>query len=472
VIFSKQKSSLSPHDAVVSLLASHSRGLGVRAISRELAISSSTAHRRAQQLKDAGWITTICDLEARYSRSSSQIDHEERLTLDPDRAGLEQYLQWMWIEYGTKSGTYWDLIEELRTGINPSHYRSFEPPSREKPHWPITEAVTPLQGDGFSVPGSMYRRHINAYAALAGWSGRTERAFQSLYQVTKQERYRDFIHLLIHLGEELPSAPGAIDIDPLDCRPQLAELASAADRAARVYWAYAQRVFDAAVISYHRSYRMEELGAAMIREILPAFSDGYYGSGPYEQLSDIEQIRVLDAQLDRGDQEGRALYRHGGGVSRSSVGRGGDGLLAQQLFDQARELIKLRDEILDVPTLTDLLDRAGLKDTVNTIIPDALTAVPLDSEKVRTRIPELWNNEERETEAMEELTVTAEELRVGDIIIGGQERTSTLPLRVDRPLHEGTVLLASEHTAVPIHARPNTEPAITIHRPHHANNQH
>lgn len=450
MFFGKPQSSLPPHDAVIDLLASRNRGLGIRSIARELGVSASTAHRRVQQLKEAGWVTTVADLHTRYSTPSYDI--EEKITLDPDRPSLDGYLHWMWIEYGTDASSYQDLVQELRTGRDPNQFRFNDFGRKGTPHWPAVDAVSPLLTDGLPTSTALYRRYRLEYGQQLSWIGPMESDFQSLYRVKSHERYRDFIHLLIHLGEELPAVPGSAD--EADSRPYLIQLALGADRAAVVSQAYGQRVFDAAVIANGRAALVDRLATWTIQDVLPGFTDQYWGSS-YDHLQEVEQLRRLDAQLDGGDQHGRALYAHGGGVSRGGVGRGGDALLAQRMHDTACEMIALRDRIIAIPTLEDLINRSGMRRYLQTVVEDSLKAVSLDGDEVKSVIPKLWSTEDRsediDGEAFEEVTVASSELMAGDYVLGTEKRRAVRPLRVESPPDEGHVLLADKNVAVPIH---------------------
>lgn len=430
--FTHPKIDIPGNDAVIHVLAS-SRGLGIRSIAERLKISPSTAHRRAQQLVEGQWVIEVPQPSL------------PALMLNPDRAGIEAYLQWMGIEYGTQASTFWQHVKQLRSPY-PDYGTAYPRTHRtEDPEWKIDEDINATLHEAPS-PGleKHYRAFTYQYREITRWAPRKETATRRLYDLAGNERFRDFVHLLIHLGEKTPRT--ATLSNTTDPRPHLVQLALICQIAKYHHVQYAQGIFEAAIISQARTKNLEKLSTAISEKYFPIRGRELWLSHR-EEFTTAERARQLTMQLDAGGT--RSYYCYGGSPGRHDVGHGGDALLAYEMMQQANKLAKLRDEIFTLPQIAELRDHPKVQDLL--VKYDSATELnrpELASETVKTTYLPHTINDDPTTELM----IEDQHLIPGDLILQIGEHTPDSPMRVTETTPD-TVTIQDERIGVPVSRR-------------------
>lgn len=441
---------LTSREAIIDLLAKTGYGMRPREIARALGVNASTVSRRIRDLRAEGWVVTTAELQ------DLPVTGEERdlhMTLNPDRPGLQEYLTWMYIEHGTDAQPFRWFIKELRSGYNS---RPLVRADRKVKKEPISTVVRRLLPDlgGEPIAAPHYRALTAPVIEVLNWPLRTEHIFQSLYRAKagSAERYRDFIHLMIHVSEELRGLPAAGD--ETDARPELAELAVAAHHNALVLSERAQVLYEAAVIARHRDRSLAQLAGWARNQLFPGAEPQSYLNGG-EELQAAERVRHIYAQIEVGSTSGRRYYGIGGTPGRNDVGGGGDGLLAQMMLDQAHRSQDVVNKIAAMPGMAQVLGTKEVAAHLNKEGPQEFRQIDVAGDDVHVGFISYSSRshdigEETENTTVQEQKVAGQDLRKGDRILAIDDRKLAEPLDVEGFDEPGRVILAKDVYTVPV----------------------
>lgn len=437
----------STREAILDLLAKTGRGMRLREIAQNLNINASTVSRRMRDLREEHWVITTAELQGLPVTGDERDLH---MTLNPDRPGLQEYLTWMHIEHGTDDESFWQFIEELRSS-RPT-FRPYQPPTPEvDPKDESTSSTVRRLLPNFSqapIPAPYYRALIAPVAEVLNWPGYTQGTFQSLYKTEAgaSERYRDFIHLMIHVHDNLRGVPSIGD--ERDARPELAELAVVARHNALVLSERAQVLYEAAVLGRHRDLNLIKLAGWARNQIFPGAEPESWIRGGAE-LQAAERVRHIYAQLEGRSDSGWKYYKIGGTPGLDDVGGAGDGLLAQMMLDQAHRCEETVEKIAELPGMAEVLNTPEVAAHMSEEVPSEFTSIEVAGHDVRV---EFFSHRQRSHDTEEHTAATStqqqkvagQDLQVNDRIMAIEDRELLQPLDVVKFPEPGKVTLAQD----------------------------
>ena len=311
------------------------RPLTHQQLGKELKASQPTVRRRVASLRERGWLLNELGGLGR-----------DQLMLNLNRSGFDAFAEYLYIEHGVPVAPYRRALDkDGRFSFHGLHHT----PARKAPAEQVRLGEIASHAERTAeVVSELRGRDVRQYMAEArgilSLHARIESKMQRMYRHPHAERARDFVHLMIHLGEDL--LPGAPE-DSQSPRETLVYLALSLRYNAAVYERYARRVNTAAQLGALRSEVTDRLAGWAMNHALPGTAlGGGFLYGDQGLARESEWLRAIDQEM-----YGRHLVNHGGSPGPVGAGHGGDLLVAQQLFDAVADLIALIEEIKELPSM-------------------------------------------------------------------------------------------------------------------------
>lgn len=354
---------------ILAALAENPRGVGVRDVARHLGISASTASRHLTALREDEWLCAVDPLRGLLPPGDPTTPANPRWTLNPDRAGFDVLLDWLYIERGVDTHR---TRKVLREGIKP-----FERDYSADPRAPktLTEQEKLLnvarryvnpRSYKVTIPPEVYRDLSRQ--ALPSWTylGRQSRAFQWLYRygpADRAERYRDYVHLSIHFRDSLPDFPKDPDPAEPDTRAHLVVLAKALADCAQSFIHLGDYFSASDRIGYERNRHASEFARLTT---LTLAKHGQLATASNDNPLQREALRHHKALLGILDQikggrpddvfgEKRYLAT-GGSPAVFELGTAAEGFLAFGCYEQAEGAAETLRRIEDLDSMAPILE--------------------------------------------------------------------------------------------------------------------
>lgn len=358
---------LGPDHSLILALLEYPFGATTKDIATRLSISLSTAARRLTAARWDDWLLTP-DAHGRPVRPTGEAPRNTRWLLNLDRPGANALLTYLRIEHGADVSTYRQRLADP--------YRLYERAFEDHLLHPHTgrSDVDKIQAALAGIDPWLHPRIFRAlYADLAHvhhTPARLEDQAQRLYSGAergdgiatypdrRRERYRDYIHRMIHLREELPALPEEPDRNQ-NARPHLVVLARAAENTAQVLTEEAD-FFAASDALGFELHRLTERLATHLHE------NGTYGKHLTITDDEADQAETdytaLTQRIEDGhptpDGRARPYLRYGGAPSTVELGTAAEGLIALELRTQAEAALAVRDQIFALDGMTEAAEIA------------------------------------------------------------------------------------------------------------------
>lgn len=425
---------------VMTVFLERGRPVSLKDLGREVRKSRATVTRWVSQLREDGWL--LPQLGGGTG---------DRLLLNLDRPGMNAYLSWLFIETGLSIDTYERWVDRSSGRLLP--YEDVGPPlgrtnehraellEKAKKAYAASFRLTTGQ-DVSDLPPQHAREAARTFNRACSIPYRAEAMMQRIYHGLHNERARDFVHLMIHLGEDLYGLPEA---EGLDTQHRLLVTALLADHnAAVIRDQYAARVSEAA----QRGHAQADINAALAEWAQDYWLPGttFHRGGIYHNAAGTgmaAQRRRILSQINS-----RGLVHHGGLTQPSDAGQGGDVLLAQMLLDETARLYRLIEGIRALPAMQPLFTMPAIAELLpegpyqqypgDGLEQQALT----DARRGGDRLPLSEDRLPGPGDTAARLEVTGDLLRRGDQILQADTRAvPTQPVVLERTGQTARVLL-------------------------------
>lgn len=312
-----------------------------RAVSSALKLSTSKGYRLSDQLKAAGWLISLDELELDQSSPDSYVANPRAMPLVVNfaRPGIEVFLAFIDVEYGANPdlvSSWWDRVV-LSGKANLRPLVSWEGFDRVDPYSSISVALWGLADldDPFAeVRVRDVQRRMGAILSVVGGF---EPFLQEIYSRGNDERVRRLIHSSIPLEKELRDlAPLALSGRPV---VDLPVLAMQARLSAVAIFREAQWIWEQAMSSRRLREDALRYGERTSALVLPMFD----APGVFTKHSALRDLaEILKRRYEDLDESREIL---------PAPWSSGDALLAEQMRDCALRLQGLCSEIRSLPAL-------------------------------------------------------------------------------------------------------------------------